>query len=68
MSKVLKEFKLSSWAIHNKMTVYVIIAMIFLAGIFSYNSMPRESFPEIVMPEVYVATAYPGNSALDIEN
>lgn len=29
--------------------------------------MPRESFPEIVMPEVYVATAYPGNSALDIE-
>ncbi len=67
MSKILKEFKLSSWAIHNKMTVYVIIAMIFLAGIFSYNSMPRESFPEIIMPEVYVATAYPGNSALDIE-
>jgi len=67
MSKVLKEFKLSSWAIHNKMTVYVIIVMIFLAGIFSYNSMPREAFPEIVMPEVYVATAYPGNSALDIE-
>jgi len=67
MSKVLKEFKLSTWAIHNKMTVYVIIVMIFLAGIFSYNSMPREAFPEIVMPEVFVATAYPGNSALDIE-
>jgi preprotein translocase subunit SecE len=33
MSKVLKEFKLSTWAIHNKMTVYVIIVMIFLAGI-----------------------------------
>ena len=67
MSKVLKEFKLSTWAIHNKMTVYVIIVMIFLAGIISYNSMPRESFPEIVVPEVFVATVYPGNSALDIE-
>lgn len=67
MSKVLKEFKLSTWSIHNKMTVFVIIVMIFLAGIFSYESMPREAFPEIVVPEIYVATPYPGNSALDIE-
>jgi multidrug efflux pump len=67
MSKVLKEFKLSTWSINNKMTVFVIIGMIFLAGIFSYQSMPRESFPEIVVPQIYVATPYPGNSALDIE-
>jgi len=67
MSKILKEFKISTWSIHNKMTVFVLIAMIFLAGIFSYQSMPREAFPEIVVPQIYVATAYPGNSALDIE-
>ena len=67
MKKVLKEFKLSTWSIHNKMTVFVIIAMIFLAGLFSYQSMPREAFPEIVVPEIYIATPYPGNSALDIE-
>ena len=67
MSKVLKEFKLSTWAINNKMTVFVIIGMIFLAGIFSYQSMPREAFPEIVVPEIFVSTAYPGNSAIDIE-
>ena len=67
MSKILKEFKLSTWSIHNKMTVFVLIGMIFLAGIFSYQSMPREAFPEIVIPQIYVATAYPGNSALDIE-
>lgn len=62
-----KEFKISTWSIHNKMTVFVIIAMIFIAGIFSYTSMPREAFPEIVVPEIYVSTPYPGNSALDIE-
>mgnify|MGYP001825073034 CR=1 FL=1 len=67
MDKVLKEFKLSTWSINNRMTVFVLIAMIFLAGIFSYRSMPREAFPEIVIPEVYIATPYPGNSALDIE-
>lgn len=64
---MIKEFKLSTWSIHNKMTVFVIIAMIFIAGIFSYTSMPREAFPEIVVPEIYVSTPYPGNSALDIE-
>ncbi|WP_299523282.1 efflux RND transporter permease subunit [uncultured Lutibacter sp.] len=62
-----KEFKISTWSIYNKMTVFVIIAMIFMAGIFSYTSMPREAFPEIVVPEIYVSTPYPGNSALDIE-
>jgi len=67
MSKVEREFKLSTWSIYNKMTVFVIIAMIFFAGIFAYQSMPREAFPEIVVPEIYVATPYPGNSALDIE-
>ncbi len=67
MSKVLKEFKLSTWSINNKMTVFVVIGMIFLAGIFSYQSMPREAFPEIVVPEIFVSTVYPGNSAIDIE-
>lgn len=67
MSRVLKEFKLSTWSIYNKMTVFVLVAMIFIAGIISYVSMPRESFPEIVVPEIYIATPYPGNSALDIE-
>lgn len=49
------------------MTVFVLIGMIFIAGIFSYKSMPREAFPEIVVPQIFIATPYPGNSALDIE-
>lgn len=62
-----KEFKLSSWAISNKTTVFVITFIILLAGITSYQSMPRENFPEIVIPQIFVSTPYPGNSALDIE-
>lgn len=40
-----KEFSISSWAIDNKMTVFVIIAISLLGGLLSYYSMPRESFP-----------------------
>lgn len=62
-----KEFKLSSWAIGNKSTVAVITFIVVLGGFLSYTSMPRENFPEIIVPQIYVATPYPGNSALDVE-
>jgi multidrug efflux pump subunit AcrB len=62
-----KEFGISSWAIDNKMTVYVIIAIIFLGGILSYYNMPREAFPEIVETKIYVSSINPGNSVEDVE-
>ncbi|MCF6350707.1 MAG: efflux RND transporter permease subunit [Flavobacteriaceae bacterium] len=58
---------LSNWAINNKATVLVITAIIFIAGITSYKSMPNEAFPEVIMPEIFITTIYPGNSSLDIE-
>ena len=63
----IKEFKLSSWAVSNRATVAVITFIIVLSGLLSYMSMPRENFPEIVIPQIYIATPYPGNSALDVE-
>lgn len=65
--KLDKEFKLSSWAIDNKMTVYVITAIIMVGGLLSYYSMPRESFPEIIETKIYVSSINPGNSAEDVE-
>ena len=65
--KLENEFKLSSWAIENKMTVYVITAIILVGGLMSYYSMPRESFPEVVETKIYVSTMNPGNSAEDVE-
>jgi multidrug efflux pump len=62
-----KEFKLSSWAVDNKMTVYVITAIILIAGVSAYFNVPKESFPEVIIPQIYVTTAYPGNSPEEIE-
>lgn len=63
-----KEFKPTSWAIDNKVVIYVATVIICLAGIMTYNSLPKENFPEVVFPMIYVATPYPGASPTDIEN
>ena len=62
-----KEFKLSSWAIENKMTVYVTMIMFLFLGLSAYYSMPREDFPEIKETKIYISTVYPGKTAEDIE-
>ncbi|HET8855053.1 MAG TPA: efflux RND transporter permease subunit, partial [Salinimicrobium sp.] len=62
-----KEFSLSSWAIDNSTTVFVIIAIIVFGGVFSYLNMPRETFPEIEETKIYVSSINPGNSAEDVE-
>jgi len=65
--KGLKEFVLTTLSVKNRTTVFVLTAIVLLAGAASYISMPREAFPEIVIPEIYVGTPYPGNSPTDIE-
>lgn len=65
--KVDKEFKLSSWAINNKTTIYVLMFLFLYLGITSYFTMPRENFPEISETKIYISSVYPGNTAEDIE-
>lgn len=62
-----KEFGLSSWAIENKTTMYVLIAVIFYLGVSAFFSMPRENFPEVNETKIYVSSVFPGNTAEDIE-
>ena len=66
-SAVVKTFSLSNLAIDNRTTVYVITAIIVLAGWVAYSGLPKEAFPEVVMPEIYINTPYPGNSPTEIE-
>ena len=65
--KIDKEFRLSSWAINNKTTIYVLMFLILYLGITSYFTMPRENFPEINETKIYISSVYPGNTAEDIE-
>jgi multidrug efflux pump subunit AcrB len=63
-----KEFKPTSWSITNKTSIYLIMLFISLGGIYQFLTLPKEQFPEIVIPTMYVQTIYVGNSPKDIEN
>ena len=66
--KVVRNFWLSTWALNNKNTVYLITLVTIFFGFYSYVSLPKELFPEISIPTVMVQTVYPGNPPVDIEN
>jgi len=63
-----KEFKPTSWSITNKTSIYLLMLFISLGGIYQFLTLPKEQFPEIVIPTMYVQTVYVGNSPKDIEN
>jgi multidrug efflux pump len=63
-----RNFSLSSFAVDNSTSIFLITVMILLFGIQGYNSMPKEQFPDVDLPTVYINTPYFGNSAEDIEN
>ncbi|MBC7886796.1 MAG: efflux RND transporter permease subunit [Ferruginibacter sp.] len=64
----LKEFKPTSWSIQNKTSIYLVMLFVSLAGIYQFLTLPKEQFPDIVIPTIYVQTIYTGNSPKDIEN
>ncbi|MBL8005827.1 MAG: efflux RND transporter permease subunit [Candidatus Kapabacteria bacterium] len=63
----LKTFGPTAWAVENKMTVYVITILITILGIITYSSLPKENFPDIVIPTILVTTINAGTSPSDVE-
>lgn len=68
MKNRFKQFKPTSWAIDNKTSMYVLTVILIIFGMVNYNTIPKEQFPEIVIPTVFVNTIYPGTSPSDMEN
>jgi len=56
------------WATRNRLTIYVLTTLITLLGLYSYITLPKELFPDLVVPTIVVNTVYPGSSPTDIEN
>jgi len=68
VTRKFKEFRPTSWAIDNRTAIYIIAILITIYGLMKFNSMPKEQFPDIVVPTISVTTVYVGNSPKDIEN
>ncbi len=63
-----KQFGPTTWSIKNKTSIYLMMLVVSLIGVFQFVTLPKEQFPDIVIPTIYVQTIYVGNSPKDIEN
>ncbi len=66
--KIKREFKLTSIALKNKNTIFLLSLLLVAFGWYSYRTMPKELFPDVYFPTIVVQTIYPGNPPLDMEN
>ncbi len=67
-SSIKRNFSLTTLATNNRTTVAVLTVIVLILGLVSYINMPKAAFPEVSMPTIYIGTAHPGNSPLDMEN
>jgi multidrug efflux pump subunit AcrB len=58
---------ISDTAIKNRISVVVLAIIVIVFGVYCYSVLPRESEPDITIPNVFVSTSYKGVSASDIE-
>lgn len=68
IKETFKQVKLTTWVIDHTTVAYVATIAITLWGLNIFTSLPKEQYPDITLPKIYVATAYAGNSPKDIEN
>ncbi len=61
-------YNMVRWLGNNQTTVYIFTAMIFMAGLGIYFNLPKEQFPDIKIPQIFVQTIYFGTTPSDIEN
>lgn len=68
IQNITRKFQPTYLALKNRITIYILTGMLVFYGIFSYQQMPRELMPEVVVPYIFIQTIHPGNSPVDIEN
>ncbi|KAA9352677.1 efflux RND transporter permease subunit [Larkinella humicola] len=63
-----KTLGFTNWCVENRTAIYIFTFIITLGGLFVYNNLPKEQFPDIKIPQIYVNTIYLGTAPADVEN
>ncbi|HVZ92488.1 MAG TPA: efflux RND transporter permease subunit [Rhizomicrobium sp.] len=59
--------RIVDWAVNNTRVVLALIAVVLVAGVIAFNSIPKEAQPDIPIPILIVQVSYPGISPEDSE-
>ncbi len=63
-----KQFGPTTWSIKNRTSIYLMMIFISIFGVVQFITLPKEQYPDLVIPTVYIQTIHVGNSPKDIEN
>ncbi|MBQ7772918.1 MAG: efflux RND transporter permease subunit [Bacteroidales bacterium] len=56
-----------AWLMHNYRLTFLLVAAVFLLGIFGLDKMPKAEFPDFTIRQGVVVAVYPGATAEEIE-
>src|SRR5215813_13299445 len=59
--------KIVSFAVHQPLFVFLLTGLFLLGGIFAFQNLPIEAFPDVTDIQVTVITLYPGYAAEEVE-
>lgn len=63
-----KTLGFTNWCVENRTAIYIFTVLITLGGLFVYNNLAKEQFPDIKVPQIIIQTTYLGTAPADIEN
>lgn len=58
---------INEWALRRQATVLTLLVILVIIGVYSYLNLPREAYPDITIPYVFVTTTYEGVAPEDME-
>ena len=56
-----------AWLMHNYRLTFLLVAVVFILGIFGLDKMPKAEFPDFTIRQGVVVAVYPGATAEEIE-
>lgn len=56
------------WALSRHAPVLTLLVILVIIGVYFYKTLPREAYPDITIPYVFVTTAYEGMAPEDVES
>ena len=59
--------KIIEWAVHNRRLMYLLVGLLFIAGVYSLVVMPKQEMPTYTIRQGVIIGVFPGANSLDVE-